>query len=57
MSRWGSVAAPVRPVTAVAHTTYSIARRSAHAIDLDLLGDEAGTTIGLIADDLAAANR
>ena len=55
LSRWGSVTKPVQPVAGVARAAYSIARRAAHTIDFDLLGDELDTTLGLIADDLAAA--
>ena len=57
MSRWGSVAEPGRPFTGVARTASSSARRPAHAIDLDVLGNELDAALGLIADDLAAASR
>ena len=57
MSRWGSVAEPGRPFTGVARATASHARRPAHAIDLDVLGNELDAALGLIADDLAAASR
>ena len=57
MSRWGSVAEPVRPVTAMARTASSSARRPVHTVDLDLVGNELDATLGLIADDLAAASR
>ena len=57
MSRWGSVAGPIRPVTAVAHTAYSSARRTTHNVDCDRVADELDATIGLLADALAAARR
>jgi hypothetical protein len=57
MRGWGGVAEPGLPVMSITRTADGVTRRPTRVIDLDLLGDDLTTTIGLLAEDLAIANR
>jgi hypothetical protein len=57
MSSLGSEVARIQRDTHLARTTYANTRRATHNVDFGLLGDELDATIGLIAEDLAAASR